>query len=290
MTDLHTIPARSRRAAMDWSLVLASQGIEHTIDSVEDAWALLVSDVDAERANAAIQAYEQENTTVWRQEVKWTGLLFDWRSVFWWMFVGALFFLCEARPAVRDLGAFDSARFLQGEWWRAITAVSLHANGAHLALNAATGLVLLGMAMGFYGAGRGLLLSLLCGAGANACEAFLSSGSYVGLGASGMVMASLGLLAAQSVFESHTSAREWAGRGVIAAALLFALLGLDMNSDVLAHFLGFVNGIVAGIAMCLIDRRFRPRPIADAVAAIIAASLLGGSWAFALRNADILKS
>lgn len=284
--ECHPIQARSRRAAMDWSLVLASQGIDHTIDSIEDAWVLLVSGVDAARAAAAISAYEQENTTVWRHEVKWTGLLFDWRSVFWWLFVGALFLLCEARPAVRDLGAFDSTRFLAGEWWRAITAVCLHANGPHLALNAATGLVLLGMAMGFYGAGRGLLLSLLCGAGANACEALLSSGRYVGLGASGMVMACLGLLAAQSVFESHTSAREWAGRGVIAALLLFALLGLDMNSDVLAHFLGFVNGIVAGVAVCLIDRRFKSRPIVDAVAAMMAAGLLGASWALALRVAD----
>jgi rhomboid protease GluP len=282
MTEGHPIHARSRRIAMDWSLVLASQDIEHSIDAVDDSWMLLVSGDDAERAAAAIHAYEAENSTVWRREVKWTGLLFDWRSVFWWLFVSALFLVSESRPEVRSLGAFDSARFLSGEWWRAVTAVTLHADGAHLLLNAATGLVLLGMAMGCYGVGRGLLLSLLCGAGANAWEALLSPRGYIGIGASGMVMACLGLIAAQSIFESHTSAREWAGRGVVAAALLFALLGLDVKSDVLAHFFGFMNGLVTGVAVCLVDRHFRRSSKLDALAAASAVVLLAASWVMAI--------
>ncbi len=269
---------------MDWSLVLASQDIEHTIESMDEAWTLVMSGVDADRAAAAIRAYEQENATVWRHEVKWTGLLFDWRSVFWWVFVGVMFWLStEVRPELREFGVFKSVRFLHGEWWRAVTAVTLHADATHFALNAATGTLLLGLVMGCFGAGRGLLISLLCGAGANAIEALLQPKGYNGLGASGMVMASLGLLAAQSMFERHTSAREWIGRGVIAAFLLFTLIGFDVKSDVLAHLLGFANGIVCGVVICLVDRRLKRRPSVDLVAGIITAGLVASCWALAIR-------
>src|SRR5207249_3261813 len=55
------IPARSRGQAMDWSLVLLSQGIECMIEHREEGWALLVGPQDFERAVAALRQYEIEN-------------------------------------------------------------------------------------------------------------------------------------------------------------------------------------------------------------------------------------
>lgn len=47
------IPARHRRQAMDWSLVLASQGIEHRIDYDEaTGWTLAVPEADYQKADA----------------------------------------------------------------------------------------------------------------------------------------------------------------------------------------------------------------------------------------------
>ncbi len=41
------IPARSRGQAMDWSLVLASQGLEHAIAGPDETgWGLLVAETD----------------------------------------------------------------------------------------------------------------------------------------------------------------------------------------------------------------------------------------------------
>ncbi|HMJ91058.1 MAG TPA: rhomboid family intramembrane serine protease [Candidatus Acidoferrum sp.] len=284
-TATHSIEVQSHGTAMDWSLVLASQGIEHTIERREDAWMLLLASDDEPLATAAIRAYERENATVWRHEVKWTGLLFDWRSAFWWLFVVATFVLSmEVRPELQRAGWFDSARFMSGEWWRAFTAVMLHADVPHLALNASTGFVLLGLVMGCFGVGRGLLAALLAGATANMCEAFLRFGDYKGLGASGMVMAALGLLAAQSMFERHTSAREWIGRGVLAACLLLVLIGFDVRSDVLAHLLGFVMGTVAGVVLCLGDRQLRRFRWADVAAGVATAIVVVTTWALAISN------
>lgn len=283
-TATHSIETRLHRTAMEWSLVLASQGIDHAIEGAEGVWLLVVSGEDAARAVAAIRAYEQENATVWRKEVKWTGLLFDWRSAFWWMLVVAIFWLSTvARPELRGAGLFIRDRFLHGEWWRAVTAVTLHADATHLAFNASSGFVLLGLAMGCFGSGRGLLASLVCGAGANVLQAFIDSGGQPSLGASGMVMGSLGLIAAQSLFERHTSAREWMGRGVLAGALLFVILGLDVKSNVLAHLLGFLNGIVVGIVLCLTDRHGTRRQHVELASAIATAGLIVLCWALAIR-------
>src|SRR5436190_15989082 len=54
------IPARSRGQAMDWSLVLASQGIEHAIDDpAETGWGLIVAESDRAAALEAIRLYRR---------------------------------------------------------------------------------------------------------------------------------------------------------------------------------------------------------------------------------------
>ncbi len=56
------ILVRTRRQAMDWSLVLASQGNEHIINHDDKAgWTLAVSAEDHEKALALIRLYRQEN-------------------------------------------------------------------------------------------------------------------------------------------------------------------------------------------------------------------------------------
>ena len=61
--DLQLIPARSRRQAMDWSLVLISQGIEAHIEYCEETggWALGVPVAEHEGALEAIRQYRLEN-------------------------------------------------------------------------------------------------------------------------------------------------------------------------------------------------------------------------------------
>src|SRR5688500_16356435 len=57
------IPVKSERQAMDWSLVLVSQGIESTIERVpeSDRWQLSVPSGDYARAVQALRQYHVEN-------------------------------------------------------------------------------------------------------------------------------------------------------------------------------------------------------------------------------------
>ena len=79
------IPARTRRQAMDWSLVLMSQGIEPRIDRDDiTGWVLTVAEADHEKAKAQIRQYRLENRHWhWRQPVFQPNLIFDWRCLVW---------------------------------------------------------------------------------------------------------------------------------------------------------------------------------------------------------------
>ena len=69
---LAQIDARSRRQAMDWSLVLASQAIDTALDYSEEGfgWGLIVAEGDYDRATEAIRLYQLENRRwPWRQEL-----------------------------------------------------------------------------------------------------------------------------------------------------------------------------------------------------------------------------
>ena len=84
------IPAHTRRQAMDWALVLMSQGIEATIDDGTDGTgsSLWVETVEHPKAIQAIKLYCLENRHWrWRQPVPWLCSLFDWKINFWSLFV-----------------------------------------------------------------------------------------------------------------------------------------------------------------------------------------------------------
>src|SRR3954447_7936262 len=168
-TTFARLSARSQRQAMDWSLVLVSQGIETVIDQHDpvNGWGLLVAPNDEAAALAIIRQYRLENRHwPWRPQKLHKGLLFDWTSLAWVVLV-AFFFWLDSRIDLQRTGLMEAPALSHGQWWRPFTAVWLHADLAHLAANATVGLVLLGLTMGCYGTGVGLLAAYLAGAGGN---------------------------------------------------------------------------------------------------------------------------
>ena len=283
------IHARSKQQALDWSLVLISQGIESMVDRPDDGgWVLLIAEADSAQAVEILRLYERENASAWRRELKGTGLLFDWRSVFIFLLLAALFVLGESiRPGLKPAGMVIPAAVYGGEWWRLFTAVTLHSDVAHLATNAATGILLLGLAMGAYGAGTGMLASFLAGAGANGLALLLRPEPAGALGASGMVMGALGLLAVHSVaLDRHQPVREWLGRSVVAAVLLLVLLGFspDPKTDVLAHVCGFAIGCVFGLILPIRLARRAGAGWLDRGAGLFCAFLVLLAWGLALNR------
>ena len=189
------IPARNQRQAMDWSLVLASQSIPTRLegDDAETYW-LEVSETDAAKAREVLSLFQSENRRWrWQRRIPTTPLVFHWGSLIWVAVILSLHALTTRNPALYDAGIMNAASVRNGEWWRPITAVTLHADTAHLTANAMSGFLFLGIAMGYWSAGIGLLAALLAGVAGNFAGWAVYQETARIVGASGMIMGAIGL-------------------------------------------------------------------------------------------------
>ncbi len=274
---------------MDWSLVLASQGIETAIERVPEdgGLVLLVQPGDQARALTALRQYERENLhRRWQQPSRWTGLLMDWRVVFCFLPLVALFLATDVLgyAGFKSAGLMDSEAVRQGAWWRLFTAVTLHGDLAHLASNVVTGILLLGLAMGSCGPGKALLASFLAGACGNLASLALAGSRHQSLGASGMVLGALGLLTVSSfqLWRSGQSHRRLLERALAAGVMLLVLLGLNPQTDVLAHVGGFVAGALLGALLAFLPEKAASSTALDRVAAGVTLILAVTAWGKAL--------
>ena len=288
---LAVIPARSERQAMDWSLVLVSQGIEAGIecDATTSAWQLTVHWPDYPRALEAIEQYRAENRlALWRHELPGTGLVFDWRGTAWFLLLTILFVMEQTRFGyLREAGLMDPAATRAGEWWRPLTATMLHADWLHLAHNVASGILLLGLAMGAFGPGLALLAAILAGAAGNLAGLAFHAEPHRSLGASGMVMGALGLLTAQSFWlvRAGLPGRQLMARGLLGGFLLLIWFGLspDPKVDVLAHVAGFAAGVVFGGVLVLLPSSVGQNARINALAELLCGGLVVLVWWRALH-------
>jgi membrane associated rhomboid family serine protease len=131
--------------------------------------------------------------------------------------------------------------------------------------------------------------SFLAGVGGNLAGLMLYPKNHLGLGASGMVMGALGLLAAQwlTLLRNGLTPRQLAVRGVLSACFLLVLLGFSPreNVDVLAHVAGFVSGLGIGAVLALLPERMRQSTWFDNVALLAWVGLVGSAWWLAIQAA-----
>jgi membrane associated rhomboid family serine protease len=263
---------RDHGAVLERSVVLDAVGIAHEVEPTPDGlWALVVDDLDAPAAEAALAAWEAENSQ--RPEVP--GRL-DYGGSLAGVFVG-LATLAFAFPAglgptgsLFTRGSADAARMLQGEWWRAATALTLHADLAHVAANAVALGIFLGAVERRLGPALATWLALAAGVAGNVLTALVLRGGHVSIGASTAVFGALGTLSALQV--PRRSA--WLTLGVGVA--LLGLLGTGERADLLAHLFGFAVGVTEGLAV----RRMTPprRSLLQPAIALLALAPVVLAW------------
>ena len=283
---IRIIPARSRREVMDWGLVLASQEIEAMIVRTDPGWGLAVEERDYEQAQAVLRQYRVENRGWrWKQQLPGSGLVFHWGALVWVAAMAAFYYWTMAAfPHLRDAGLMDNGRVAGGEWWRLFTAITLHENLPHLAANAVTGFLLLGLAMARYGPGVGMLAAFLAGAAGNGADLLVHSDASQSLGASGMVTGALGLLSVHSfsLWRKYRAAWGLMVRGAAAGFLILVLIGFAPESDVVAHIGGFLAGAVIGLALNAVRPAVCQGGWVNVAAALALAALVTIAWRQAL--------
>lgn len=282
------LPARTEEQAREWSLVLISQGIESALeqDSESGNWFLALDPAHFSKACQILRLYLIENRNRrWQSPVAWAGEVFDWRVWFWALLMGVMFWLDRVLPVdLSNAGRVDGAAVAGGQVWRLFTATTLHGDEGHLLMNLASGVLLLGLAMGAFGPGAALLGSLLAGVLGNLITLAVHGKAHLSLGASGVVMGALGLLAAQSLMASVAGlGRQRWTRSLGGALLLTVLIGLNPASDVAAHLGGLVGGLFWGLVLSVWQRRSPASPARwDPWLAYLCGALLALAWALAL--------
>lgn len=251
----------------EWSLVLRSQEIGHGLSAQPDGFYVTVHDRDAVRSVDAIRAYEEENEDFRPKPRVRERLPFE-SSMAAPMILAAIaiFSLVTGPAALRSAwfaaGASDNVKIFHGEAYRAITALTLHADAAHVLGNALAGSVFLTFLFRRLGVGRGIFLTVIAGALANLANAALHVWMHQphrSIGASTAVFATVGLLAATQVtINHHTGVRRWTDRvgPIVGGIALLGMLGSSAQSDLWAHLLGLAVGAVVGL-MVLLPKKAR---------------------------------
>ena len=280
----------SRAQAEEWALVLAAAGIAHRVEPIGHGWQLVVPVSVAGRAETALDAYARDTATPDHSEPRDGAAGGAWAAIVVAALLLAFYLVCSTAPEGSRWvlqGSAAAARIADGEWWRTITALTLHADVSHALNNAITFAIFGGAVCHWFGVGVGLSLILLGGAIGNALNAVVRGAPHSALGASTAVFAAIGILAAvqfhrRSGAPAYGALRARAWAPVAAGLALLAMLGSSEHADVLAHLFGFASGGVIGVVAV----RRLPHPIEPRLQhALIAATLLCvcAAWALALQ-------
>lgn len=168
----------------------------------------------------------------------------------------------------------------QGETFRAITALFLHSDTAHLLGNLAGLFFFAGPLIRLSGYGSGPLFLLFAGTGGNLINAGFRGTALLSIGASTAVMGAAGGLAAFQMMRKGPLRRRDRILPLVAGATLMAFLSHGENTDVWAHVFGFCCGLAGGILFFPLTSvcRFQLRePVALAVALLILISAVAAS-------------
>ena len=287
----------SERQAHLWSLVLESRYIGSRVERGETGWQLLVPRPFFEAACTELHHFVQENRN-WPPFIPPVRPMIEntlptlsvliLLATFHNMTGLDLSILGRHPVDWIEIGNAHGSQILGGQWWRLVTALTLHADWLHLFSNLAIG--------GFFvvflcrDLGSGLAWSLLLASGTlgNLANAQAQLPSHSSVGSSTAVFGAVGILGAISMVRyRHHLRRRWP-LPVAAALSLLALLGTEgKQTDLGAHLFGFLFGFGLGLLTEYLVGLFgRPGRLLNAALALASACVVIFAWWSALRFAD----
>lgn len=253
-----TIQPAGAERTLRWITVLSAAGLDYRLSRFGSQWVIHVPSAQVASARREIDLYETENAD-WPPAMAGTAdgsPLYETWGAFWGIFLVLFFYLWlgpyQPGNAVLRAASNDVEAVLGGEWWRVVTALTVHSGPVHVTANAVA-ILLLGHAVcRLLGSGLAWLLILLAGAAGNGLVAVWAGVDHVSVGASTAVFGALGVLAGHRTGETRRHSvglrelwrRAWLP---LCAGLAFlGLFGTGPGTDLTAHAFGFALGAAAG--------------------------------------------
>jgi len=185
--------ALSEKRAYLWALVLVARYVPCRLEPGGTGWQLLVPSSRFDEALRELRRFEAENRD-WPPPLPAAKPLVENTLAT----ITILFLLATFHNMTRidipvfghdtpdwiALGSADSARIMAGQWWRLVTALTLHADWLHLFSNLAIGGVLIVFLCRELGSGLAWCLLLGSGVLGNLVNAYMQPSNHSSVGAS----------------------------------------------------------------------------------------------------------
>lgn len=274
-----------RNQVTEAGFVLTAVGIDNMIDQGEGLqWQLWVPVDDAESASRELTAYARDRAEAQRPATRPSEVDKGFWGVAGYLLVIWTLPVLEGYGLIADdtlaAGRMNAGAVAAGEWWRTVTALTLHGDFGHILGNSVFG-VIIGLMVGRnFGSGIGWLLVLASGALGNAANAWLQGDAFTSIGASTATFGALGMVGAflwqRAGHRAFGLRRSLAPLFAAFALLAFTGVGGE-NTDVMGHFTGFGAGVLLG----LIAAVFNPEALGETRqrwCGISALALVAGAW------------
>jgi rhomboid protease GluP len=281
----------SRAACAESALVLEAKGLAYDMVEIDGAWALLVAPGALDIARDELSRYASERTVAREIPValvpfRGAGIgagIYAWVLLLVAYCTGIQLFGVDWLAT----GAIDARTGGAAEWWRPITALTLHLDQAHLLGN-----LLFGVGFGVLAGrvfGPGVAWASILGAAAlgNYLDMLISPPVHRAVGASTAVFAALGMLAGFAWGQRLTLRERFRYRWapLFGGVCLLAFLGAGgEHVDLLGHVLGFSAGLALGWVYARAGIARRRGLLLQAAAGAFSLSLIAAAWIFALRH------
>ena len=241
-------------------LILTSQNIETRVERNNKLFDILVNHADMEKALSIVETYYKENKFFRLKQQLQEIPISSFKSYTAFSIMGLLWLIhafCLQyhihEHMILKYGA--SALFiLQGETYRAVTALLLHSDARHLAGNMAGMLIFGAPVVTLSGFGVGPFMLLVAGTLGNLINAHLYKTAHLSIGASTAIMGAAGLLVAFQITQKAKPFRLNNLMPIFAGVVLIAMFSQGENTDVWAHVFGFFSGLGSGIIFFPLNR------------------------------------
>lgn len=261
--DLRVVyESRNRAACADRSLVLAAAQIPHQVLHEPGGSVIVVPAAYSAQAHEEITLYNEANPPVIPKPPRTIRYQNATPGIIAYLVVVCGVAWLAGESALGEnwyrAGRIDGELVRAGEWWRTITALTLHSGLSHLAGNIVFG-ALFGLFAGrVLGSGVAWVSIVLAGAMGNLLNTLLLTTEHRSIGASTAVFAALGIVAGYVWRAKLFSQERWVFRNgpIVGGLALLMYTGTgDENTDIGAHLFGFLCGFGAGVLLTLAKDR-----------------------------------
>ncbi len=270
-------------------LLLSAMRINFQVKVEKSIKLIIVSPENRKDALTQILLYRKENKKIQEEKIEEPFNYIAYYSIIL-IFFGLYAFQMFERVFysyfnLLNLGALDVEKVRNGEFYRLVTALTLHSDFVHIVSNALFGGFIFYFLFKKAGTGIGWFMVLISGISGNILSSIIEPSGFVSIGSSTACFGGLGILTSLRIFDKELFSLNNPFIPFLASLAILGLFGTSYGSDIFGHLFGFLAGIIIGfILTILIKKSFIKTKKVDILFGLISLTIVVASWFVAIKK------